>query len=163
MYCLQTGFRSRLLTRCPPTLKKIKMNELISWLPLNQPRFVVEQAIGLLMGLERERNTKAKAGLRTLALTGLLGVLRLAAVLGERWLIATACCWSGRDLRPICAPHAQTEGGSRNNDGMATTKSNWRCCWRLRRQSCSNFKPELRGLSQKLSRRDPLSVLQFRY
>ena len=54
------------------------MNELISWLPPELaalPRYVVALAIGLLMGLERERNPTAKAGLRTFALTGLLAVL----------------------------------------------------------------------------------------
>ncbi len=38
-------------------------------------------AIGLLMGLERERHPSAKAGVRTFGLTGLLGAL--AALLAE--------------------------------------------------------------------------------
>ena len=53
------------------------MNELIAWLPselATLPRYVVALAIGLLMGLERERNPAAKAGLRTFALTALFGV-----------------------------------------------------------------------------------------
>lgn len=44
------------------------MKELINWLPpelASLPRYVVALAIGLLMGLERERNPAAKAGLRT--------------------------------------------------------------------------------------------------
>jgi len=44
------------------------MEELIAWLPAelaSLPRYVVALAIGLLMGLERERNPAAKAGLRT--------------------------------------------------------------------------------------------------
>jgi len=69
------------------------MNELIAWLPTELaalPRYVVALAIGLLMGLERERNPAAKAGLRTFALTALLGVLtaHLATALGELWLVA---------------------------------------------------------------------------
>ncbi|MGK2950779.1 MAG: MgtC/SapB family protein, partial [Thiobacillus sp.] len=69
------------------------MDELIAWLPAelaSLPRYVVALAIGLLMGLERERNPGAKAGLRTFALTALLGVLtaHLATEFGERWLIA---------------------------------------------------------------------------
>jgi len=71
----------------------IKMKELIDWLPpelASLPRYAVALAIGLLMGLERERNPAAKAGLRTFALTALLGVLtaHLATALGELWLIA---------------------------------------------------------------------------
>ena len=57
------------------------MNELILWLPTelaSLPRYVVALAIGLLMGLERERNPTAKAGLRTFALTALLGAVCLA-------------------------------------------------------------------------------------
>ena len=69
------------------------MNELMPWLPPELavlPRYVVALAIGLLMGLERERNPAAKAGLRTFALTALLAVLtaHLATSLGEPWLIA---------------------------------------------------------------------------
>ena len=69
------------------------MNEILAWLPIELaplPRYVVALAIGLLMGLERERNPAAKAGLRTFALTALLGVLaaHLATVIAAPWLIA---------------------------------------------------------------------------
>src|SRR5690606_24285161 len=69
------------------------MDEILTWLPAELaplPRYVVAMAIGLLMGLERERNPAAKAGLRTFALTALLGVLaaHLATTLDEQWLIA---------------------------------------------------------------------------
>lgn len=50
-------------------------------------------ALGLLIGLERERNPSAKAGLRTFALTGLFGVLAAAWLsdwLGSRGLYAVA-------------------------------------------------------------------------
>ena len=68
------------------------MHEIISWLPAelaSLPRYVVALAIGLLMGLERERNPAAKAGLRTFALTALLGVLaaHLGTALDAVWLI----------------------------------------------------------------------------
>lgn len=52
--------------------------------------FAISLGIGLLIGLERERKTDAKAGLRTFALTALLGCL--AGMLGEEagggWLVA---------------------------------------------------------------------------
>ena len=52
--------------------------------------FSLSLGIGLLMGLERERNPAARAGLRTFGLVALLGTV--AALLGEKtgspWLLA---------------------------------------------------------------------------
>ena len=39
------------------------------------PAFATSLAMGLLIGLERERSPAAKAGLRTFALTAVLGTL----------------------------------------------------------------------------------------
>jgi uncharacterized membrane protein (DUF4010 family) len=65
----------------------------IAFEPASYPNiqaFAVSLGIGLLIGLERERKTDAKAGLRTFALTALLGCL--AALLGEKsgsgWILA---------------------------------------------------------------------------
>jgi uncharacterized membrane protein (DUF4010 family) len=55
----------------------------------NVEAFAVSLGIGLLIGLERERKPDAKAGLRTFALTAMLGCL--AALLNEKsggWLLA---------------------------------------------------------------------------
>ena len=53
------------------------------------PRFITSLAIGLLIGLERERSPAAKAGLRTFALVALFGTV--AAMLSEEaaspWLL----------------------------------------------------------------------------
>ena len=53
------------------------------------PQFLTSLAIGLLIGLERERNPSAKAGLRTFALVALFGTM--AALLAEKldspWLL----------------------------------------------------------------------------
>ncbi|MGO8755597.1 MAG: MgtC/SapB family protein [Gallionellaceae bacterium] len=46
------------------------------------PQFLTSLAIGLLIGLERERTPSAKAGLRTFTLVALLGTL--AAMLSEK-------------------------------------------------------------------------------
>jgi len=50
-----------------------------SWLQSQDARLYVDFptsiAIGLLIGLERERNPSAKAGLRTFALVALLGAI----------------------------------------------------------------------------------------
>ncbi len=54
------------------------------------PVFATSLAIGLLIGLERERNPYARAGLRTIALTTLFGTLiaLLAKVTATPWLPA---------------------------------------------------------------------------
>ncbi|MDO9222028.1 MAG: MgtC/SapB family protein [Thiobacillus sp.] len=154
------------------------MNEALTWLPAelaSLPRYVVALAIGLLMGLERERNPAAKAGLRTFALTALLGVLttHLATTLGEKWLIAVGLLLVGAMMIAAYLRDPQPEG-----DPGTTTVAALMLCYGLGILVWHNeiqlavmlgiaatmllyFKPELRGLSQKLSRRDLLSVLQF--
>jgi len=155
------------------------MNELIAWLPpelASLPRYVVALAIGLLMGLERERNPAAKAGLRTFALTALLGVLaaHLATELGELWLIAVGLLLVGAMMIAayLHAPQ-QPEG-----DPGTTTVAALMLCYGLgvlvwhdeiqlsvmlaiAATMLLYFKPELRGFSQRMSRHDLLSILQF--
>jgi len=154
------------------------MNELITWLPAelaSLPRYVVALAIGLLMGLERERNPAAKAGLRTFALTALMGVLaaHLAAALVAPWLIAVGLLLVGAMMIAAYLRDPQPDG-----DPGTTTIAALMLCYGLGVLVWHNeiqlavmlgiaatmllyFKPELRGLSQHLSRRDLLSVLQF--
>ncbi len=155
------------------------MDEIIAWLPAelaSLPRYVVALAIGLLMGLERERNPAAKAGLRTFALTALLGVLaaHLATVLGELWLVAVGLLLVGSMMIAayLHSPHPP------DGDPGTTTVAALMLCYALGVLAWHNeiqlavmlgiaatlllyFKPELRGLSQHMSRRDLLSVLQF--
>lgn len=52
--------------------------------------FATALAIGLLIGLERERQSEVKAGLRTFALVGLLGCLAglLTDATGSAWVLA---------------------------------------------------------------------------
>jgi len=154
------------------------MSELIAWLPpelATLPRYVVALAIGLLMGLERERNPAAKAGLRTFALTALLGVLaaHLATALGESWLIAVGLLLVGAMIIAAYLRDPQRDG-----DPGTTTVAALMLCYGLGVMVWQNetqlavmlgiaatvllyFKPELRGMSQHLSRRDLLAVLQF--
>jgi uncharacterized membrane protein (DUF4010 family) len=154
------------------------MNEILTWLPAELaalPRYVVALAIGLLMGLERERNPAAKAGLRTFALTALLGVLaaHLATTLGEKWLIAVGLLLVGAMMIAAYLRDPQPEG-----DPGTTTVAALMLCYGLGVMVWHNeiqlavmlgiaatmllyFKPELRGWSQHMTRRDLLSVLQF--
>jgi uncharacterized membrane protein (DUF4010 family) len=154
------------------------MDELIAWLPSgldSLPRYVVALAIGLLMGLERERNPAAKAGLRTFALTALLGVLtaNLATELDELWLIAVGLFLVGAMMIAAYLQSPQQDG-----DPGTTTVAALMLCYGLgvlvwhdeiqlavmlgiTATMLLYFKPELRGLSQHMTRRDLLSVLQF--
>lgn len=53
------------------------------------PQFITSLAIGLLIGLERERKDAPKAGLRTFALVAMFGTLTalLSTKLGTPWLL----------------------------------------------------------------------------
>ena len=155
------------------------MNEWIAWLPAelaSLPRYVVALAIGLLMGLERERNPAAKAGLRTFALTALLGVLaaHLATALGEQWLIAAGLLLVGAMMIAAYQHAPQQPDG----DPGTTTVAALLLCYGLgvlvwngeiqlavmlaiAATMLLYFKPELRGFSQRMSRHDLLSILQF--
>jgi uncharacterized membrane protein (DUF4010 family) len=154
------------------------MNELITWLPAelaSLPRYVAALAIGLLMGLERERNPAAKAGLRTFALTAILGVLtgHLASAIGEQWLIAVGLFLVGLMMIAAYLRSPQPSG-----DPGTTTVAALMLCYGLGVLVWQNeiqlavmlgiaatmllyFKPELSGLSQQLTQHDLLSVLQF--
>lgn len=158
--------------------ERITMKELINWLPpelASLPRYVVALAIGLLMGLERERNPAAKAGLRTFALTALLGVLaaHLATTLGELWLIAVGLFLVGAMMIA-----AYLQSPPQDGDPGTTTVAALMLCYGLGVMVWHEeiqlavmlgivstmllyFKPELRGWSQRMSRHDLLSVLQF--
>ncbi|MEQ1591886.1 MAG: MgtC/SapB family protein [Thiobacillaceae bacterium] len=154
------------------------MNELTAWLPpelVVLPRYAVAIALGLLMGLERERNPAARAGLRTFALTALFGTLaaHLAALSNQPWLIGIGLLLTGG---MIITAHLRPD--SDTSDPGTTTVAALLLCYGLGVLVWSDeiqlavilaiivttllyFKPELRGISQRLSRRDLLSILQF--
>src|SRR3989338_1559555 len=152
------------------------------------PQFLTSLAIGLLIGLERERNPSAKAGLRTFALVALFGTLSalLSEKLGSPWLltagllavagmiIAAYISTSRESLRHSLHQEAQ----DRENDPGTTTVIALVLCYGLGAMiwyglaklavmlaigitALLYFKPELRGISQKLTRRDLVAVLQF--
>lgn len=139
------------------------------------PRYVAALAIGLLMGLERERNPSAKAGLRTFALTALFGVLasHLADKTGTPLLIVAGLLLAGGMI--IAAYLRQpVESG---DPGTTTVSAVLVCyglgvlCWLdelllaamlgIGSTVLLYFKAELRGISQTLTRRDLISILQF--
>jgi uncharacterized membrane protein (DUF4010 family) len=139
------------------------------------PQFLTSLAIGLLIGLERERTPSAKAGLRTFALVAMLGTL--AAMLSEKinlpWLLVAGMVVVGAMIIA-----AYINSPTEENDPGTTTVAAMLLCYGLGaliwyKQSTLAimlaigittllyFKPELRGLSQRLTRRDLVSILQF--
>jgi uncharacterized membrane protein (DUF4010 family) len=138
-------------------------------------QFLTSFAIGLLIGLERERNPSAKAGLRTFALVAVFGTLMalLSSKAGSPWLlIAGMLAVAGM----IVAAYLNTP--TEENDPGTTTVIALLLCYGLGAMiwfglaklavmlaigitALLYFKPELRGISQKLTRRDLVAVLQF--
>ncbi|MEW6414359.1 MAG: MgtC/SapB family protein, partial [Pseudomonadota bacterium] len=155
------------------------MTEIAAWLPVELaalPNYGVALAIGLLMGLERERNPAAKAGLRTFALTALFGVLaaHLGTVLGAIWLVPVGLLLVGAMM---IAAYLRAPAPPDSDPGTTTVAALMLCyglgvlVWHDEVQLAVMlgivatmllyFKPELRGWSQRMSRHDLLSVLQF--
>ena len=139
------------------------------------PQFLTSLAIGLLIGLERERNPSAKAGLRTFALVSLFGTL--VALLADKghapWLIAAGLL---AVAGMIIAAYINTP--TENNDPGTTTVtallisfalgvlvwfgySKLAVMLAITTTVLLYFKPELQGMSQRLTRRDLVSILQF--
>lgn len=139
------------------------------------PQFLTSLAIGLLIGLERERTPSAKAGLRTFALVAIFGTLSalLSTKLNSPWmLIAGLLAVAGMIIA------AYLNKPNEENDPGTTTVIALLLCYGLGAMiwyglaelavmlaigvtALLYFKPELRGLSQRLTRRDLVAVLQF--
>jgi uncharacterized membrane protein (DUF4010 family) len=137
--------------------------------------FAVSLGIGLLIGLERERKPDAKAGLRTFALTALLGCL--AAMLGEMtssgWVIPAG-------LLVIAAMMIVAQARDPLDDGDPGTTSvvALMVCYGLGALVWFEqatlavmlaitvtillyFKAQLQGVSRSLTHKDLISILQF--
>ena len=139
------------------------------------PRFITSLAIGLLIGLERERSPAAKAGLRTFALVALFGTV--AAMLAEKtaspWLLTGGLLVIGlmtvaaylREQQEVADPGTTTVAaivmcyglGAMIWHGYATLS----VMLAIVTTMLLYFKAELRGITQNLSRRDLTSMLQF--
>lgn len=139
------------------------------------PQFLTSLAIGLLIGLERERNPSAKAGLRTFALVALFGTLTamLSSKAGSSWLLVAGLCIVG-----VMIIAAYFNSPSEEQDPGTTTVAALLLCYALGAlvwyeharlaimlaiitTTLLYFKPELRGMTQRLTRRDLVSILQF--
>ena len=138
------------------------------------PALATSLALGLLMGLERERLPGAKAGLRTFALTALFG--SLCALVGEATdtpYVVIAGLAAVATM--IIAAYVRDDG---DQDSGTTTVIALLVCYLLGVMvwlgqegvavmltivvtALLYFKAELRGFSQQLDHRDRVSILQF--
>jgi len=138
------------------------------------PAFLTSLAIGLLIGLERERSPAAKAGLRTFTLTALSGTLiaMLASQAQSPWLLAV-----GFLIVATIIITAYLNGPEIDDPGTTTEMALVFCfglgamVWygetrlavmlAISTAVLLHYKPELQSLSKSLSRRDLQSILQF--
>ncbi|MFA6015461.1 MAG: MgtC/SapB family protein [Gallionellaceae bacterium] len=139
------------------------------------PLFLTSLSIGLLIGLERERNPSAKAGLRTFTLVALFGTLMalLSSLTASPWLLGAGMLAVAAMIISVYI-HTPTE----NNDPGTTTVAALLLCYALgaliwyeqstlaimlaiATTTLLYFKPELQGISQRMTRRDLVSILQF--
>ena len=138
-------------------------------------RYAAAVGLGLLMGLERERNPSALGGVRTFALTALFSVMsaQLAQALGSPWIVVAGLLLTGGYM--IAAYQRQEPPAE--DPGTTTVAALLVCyglgvlCWLEQFQLAAvlgvsatmllYFKTELRGFSHTLTRQDLLAILQF--
>lgn len=139
------------------------------------PQFLTSLTIGLLIGLERERNPSAKAGLRTFALVAVFGTLAalLSTELESPWLMITGLIVvSGTIVAAyLNTPREESDPGTTTIIALVLCYGLGAMVWyglaklavmlAIGITALLYFKPELRGLSQRLTRRDLVAVLQF--
>lgn len=138
------------------------------------PAFATSLAVGLLVGVERERSPAAKAGLRTFALVSMLGTLLalLSEKMGSPWILASGIITVGA---MILSAYMDDVG---DEDPGTTTQVALLLClclgsiiWygystlaimlAITTTVLLHFKPELQTMTKSLSRRDLQSILTF--
>lgn len=139
------------------------------------PQFITSLAIGLLIGMERERKEAPKAGLRTFALVTLFGTLAalLSSKLGTPWLfIAGLLAVAAMIIAAYMNDHdLDNDPGTTTVIALLTSYGLGAMVWyglvklavmlAIGVTALLYFKPELRGLSQRMTRRDLVAMLQF--
>ena len=139
--------------------------------------FFTALAIGLLIGLERERNPTAKAGLRTFALVGVAGGLAqyLSSAVHSAVLVPVGLAGVAFAMTAAYYHHHEE---SHDRDPGTTTIVAVMACYLLGALALADqrqlavilaiaitlllhFKPELSGAARGLERRDVVSILQF--
>jgi uncharacterized membrane protein (DUF4010 family) len=136
--------------------------------------FLTSLAIGLLIGLERERSPAARAGLRTFSLVALAGTL--GAVLAEKthapWLLAAGLLvLGGMMVATYWRDPVEGDPGTTTVAAVVVCYALGALVWfgleqiavtlAVATTALLYFKPELSGVSRSLTRLDLVSILQF--
>lgn len=141
------------------------------------PSYLTALAIGLLVGLERERNPTAKAGLRTCALVSVGGAISGALAQSYTAPSIVAVGFGAVALMMIVAYYHHHEAFHERDPGT-TTIAAVMACFLLGAMVMAGharlavalailitvllyFKAELGGAARRLERRDLVSILQF--
>nr|WP_294864925.1 MgtC/SapB family protein [uncultured Pseudogulbenkiania sp.] len=139
------------------------------------PRFVTSLAIGLLLGVERERKQHPLAGIRTFPLAAMLGTMltmlgqmtatpALVAV-GLAGVIALGFLPEGHQEAEVQEPRTTTLVSLMLAYGLGAlvwyNQSELAIATAILATALLYLKPELTGIARKLERRDLLSLLQF--
>lgn len=144
------------------------------------PDLLTSIGIGLLIGLERERNPSARAGLRTFALVCLFGAVCgvLSQAQGTPWLMVAGLLVVGAMIITAYLDAALHRRDEAEEDPGTTTSAALILCFALgalvaygsariavmlaiATTALLYFKPELKGWAQRLERSDLRSILQF--
>lgn len=137
--------------------------------------FAVSLAIGLLIGLERERRTEPKAGLRTFALVGLLGCLSalIAQQTNSGWILAVGMLATGAMMVVSHAVDPQDDGdpGTTSVVALMLCYGLGAAVWfgyatlaimaAIATTVLLYFKAQLHDVTTQLTHKDLISVLQF--
>ncbi len=142
---------------------------------LNIQAFAVSLGIGLLIGLERERKPDAKAGLRTFALTAMLGCL--SAMLGEKsgsgWILAAGLLMTATMMIVALASDPQDDGDPGTTSVVALMvcfglgalvwygQATLAVMLAITTTVLLYFKGQLQLVTRSLTHKDLISVLQF--
>ena len=136
--------------------------------------YLTSLALGLLIGLERQRSRAAQAGLRTFPLVALFGTVSAMLQSGHDvdWLLPAALVLVG-----VTMIVAYRDDGDTANTGTTTTMALMLCfllgamSWHGHYQVATglalvttallHFKEELHGFAERLSRDDVVAVLRF--
>ncbi|MBI3140994.1 MAG: MgtC/SapB family protein [Rhodocyclales bacterium] len=146
---------------------------------LNAPEhleaFATSLAIGLLIGLERERRPSAKAGLRTFALVALLGTLAglLSQQADSAWILAAGLIAVGAMIIAayLNQPDDAGDPGTTSVVALLLCYGLGAAVWfgygtlavmlGIATTVLLYFKAELHGISHRLTAKDLISILQF--
>jgi uncharacterized membrane protein (DUF4010 family) len=141
----------------------------------NIQAFAVSIGIGLLIGLERERKSDAKAGLRTFALTALLGCLSalLSEKSGSGWILAAGLLMTATMMIMALARDPQDGGDPGTTSVVALMvcfglgalvwygQATLAVMLAITTTVLLYFKGQLQLVTRSLTHKDLISILQF--